>query len=157
VLRNPKSNCQRSPFSLFPVHDKIRSDQLTDKTGSPVSPKRRTSGNCRIRISAGQQHIASNHLVKENFHQIMKNFLPVAAALSAANSPPCSHRPVGRDRLVTDRSRGGSAPNAFGGDANQCGFTAKFSSSAGALDPPRPLSRASASRRGARRRRRRRR
>ena len=45
-----------------------------------MSPKRRTSGNSRIRISAGHQDIASRDFVKEKFHQIMKNFPFLASA-----------------------------------------------------------------------------
>lgn len=53
-----------------------------------MSPKRRTSGNCRIRISAGHQDIASGAFVKEKFHQIMKNFLRSPSSILDSSSRP---------------------------------------------------------------------
>jgi hypothetical protein len=59
-IQNQTVKDQRSSVS---VHDKIRSDQLTDKTGSPMSQREEHSGNPGVRISAGHQHIASRHRV----------------------------------------------------------------------------------------------
>src|SRR4051812_5786974 len=74
VLANPKPKYQRSSFFPPRVHDTIRSDQLTDETGSLMSPKRRTLwGTPRVRVSAGQQHIACLNSVKQDFAQFCKN------------------------------------------------------------------------------------
>jgi hypothetical protein len=53
-----------------------------------MSPKRRTSSNCRIRIAAGHQHSGVRDLVKENFHQMMRNLQPIPAR------PPPSPEPL---------------------------------------------------------------
>jgi hypothetical protein len=49
-----------------------------------VSPKRRTSRVCGIRISAGRQHIASRFSVKQDFAQFLQNLAGLEPALSAA-------------------------------------------------------------------------
>jgi hypothetical protein len=70
-IQNQTVKDQRSSVS---VHDKIRSDQQTDKTGSPMSPKRRTLwGTPGVRISAGHQHMASRYIVKQDFAQFLQN------------------------------------------------------------------------------------
>jgi len=67
-----------------PVRDKIRSDQQTDKTGSIMSPKRRTLwGTPTVRVSAGQQHIGSGIAVKQDFTHFCKIF-SIQPALSAS-------------------------------------------------------------------------
>jgi hypothetical protein len=74
VLANPKPKYQRSTF--FVLRYTTKSDPISElkKPGSPMSRREEHPTNCRIRISAGRQHIAFEHLVKENFHQIMKSF-----------------------------------------------------------------------------------
>jgi hypothetical protein len=76
TCRACESETKISKINALPrsVHDKIRSDQLTDKTGSPMSPKRRTSRVCGIRISAGQQDIACLNSVKRKKHIFRLNF-----------------------------------------------------------------------------------
>jgi hypothetical protein len=80
-IQNQTVKDQRSSVS---VHAKIRSDQQSDKIGSPVSPKRRTSGSSRIRIAAGHQHSVFVRLVKENLHQIMRNFRAISKSCAGA-------------------------------------------------------------------------
>jgi len=69
-IQNQTVKDQRSSFS---VHDKIRSNQQTEKTGSPMSQREEHSGNPGVRISAGHQHMASRHIVKQDFAQFLQN------------------------------------------------------------------------------------
>ena len=51
-----------------------------------MSQKRRTLwGTPGVRISAGQQHSGVFEVVKENFHQIMRNFLPIIRGAHATS------------------------------------------------------------------------
>src|SRR3954471_1074187 len=86
--RDAKSKITLSKINaLLPVHDKVRSDQLTDKTGSPVSPKRRTSRVCGIRISAGQQHMGFSKWVKRKYAPFASFFQSLMAVSSMVSGP----------------------------------------------------------------------
>ena len=93
-----------------PVHDKIRSDQQTDKTGSIMSPKRRTSRVCGIRIAAGQQDIASRSRVKQDFAHFSKIFAEGRALCAFQSRSPIRHSPslVPKLRLGIEPAGGGA-------------------------------------------------
>ena len=85
--RNQTIKDHRSPSS---VHDTTRSDQLTDETGSPMSPKRRTLwGTPGVRVSAGQQDIGLMQPVNTKICTIRLIFSP----------------PVRRSRAKADQTR----------------------------------------------------
>jgi hypothetical protein len=77
---------------LLPVHDTIRSDQLTDETGSIMSPKRRTSGKMPNPHFSG----TATYCVASVRQRKIFNFFEDSGALRACPE----HRRMGQTKIV---------------------------------------------------------